>query len=273
MPTATIIEERTVRRLSPFFFIGAIVCFFFTFAGVSCNTDAARTTLHGVESLGGNSNPTNAAKIDRCVTGVQGYTLVHYTGFDLVFGASPTLTLQPSGCPANALSVLPNGSRVSAKQVNLGVQPLALLAFVGVALGVLVCEFGFFGLLRAPFRGVLTTLIAVAAIVTLVVEQAHLQGAVTDKINGVMAGLGATLNAASYFVVTNATAYYVAIGLLGAAALYNAVSAFFVVAGPEAEELPPPDMGLPPPTDMRPAWPGLSPAGGWWRRSARKNKR
>jgi len=121
-------------------------------------------------------------------------------------------------------------------------------------------------------RGVLTTLLAVAGIVTLVIEQAHLQGAITTKIASVTAGVGTTFNIASYFIVSNAPAYWVALGLLGAAALYNAVSAFFVVTGPEAEELPPPDMGLPPPSGMRPAWPGLSPAGGWWRRSARGKK-
>lgn len=275
MPTPTIIEERTVRRLSPFFFIGAIICFFFTFAGVSCNTDAARTTLHGLEGLGGNSSTANSATIDRCLTALQGYTIATYSGFNLVFGASPSvLTTSPPGCPQNALSSLPGGGTVtSGNQVNIGLQPLAVIAFAAAAIGLLVSEFGFFGLLRAPFRGVLTTLLAVAGIVALVVEQAHLQGAITSKISSVTAGVGTTFNVASYFIVSNATAYYVALGLLGAAALYNAVSAFFVVAGPEAEELPPPEMGLPPPSGMRPAWPGLSPAGGWWRRSARKKNR
>ena len=263
-----------MRRLSPFFFIGAVVCFFFTFAGVSCNTDAARTTLHGLEGIGANPSRTNAATIDRCVTALQGYTIATYSGFNLVLGASPTiLTTAPSGCPKGAISALPGGGSVtSGNQINIGLQPLAVAAFIAVAIGVLVSEFGFFGLLRAPFRGVLTTLLAVAAIVTLVLEQAHLTGAITSKISSVTAGVGSTFNVASYFIVSNATAYYVALGLLGVAALYNAVSAFFIVTGPEAEELPPPDMGLPPPSGMRPAWPGLSPAGGWWRRSARGKK-
>ena len=272
MPTATIIEERTVRRLSPFFFIGALVCFFFTFASVSCNTDAARTTLHGLEGLGSNSSAANAATIDRCVNALQGYTIATYSGFNLVLGGSPNVsTKSPPGCPQNALSSLPGGGSVTnGNQVNIGLQPLALIGFIAVAIGALVSEFGFFGLLRAPFRGVLTTLLAVAGIVVLVVEQAHLQGAITTKISSVTAGVGTTFNVASYFIVSNAPAYYVVLGLLGAAAIYNAVSAFFVVAGPEAEELPPPEMMLPPPSGMRPAWPGLSPAGGWWRRSARK---
>ena len=272
MPTASIIEERTVRRLSPFFFIGAVICFFFVFAGVSCNTDSARTTLHGLER---NPAGASAETIDHCVTALHGYTIATYSGFSLVFGASPTVvTTSPPGCPPNAISALPGGGSVtSGTQVNIGLQPLALAAFVAVAIGVLVTEFGFFGLLRAPFRGVLTTLLAVAGIVTLVIEQAHLQGAITAKIGSVTAGVGATFNVASYFVVSNEPAYYVALALLGVAALYNLVSAFFVVSGPEADELPPPEMGLPPPSGMRPAWPGLSPAGGWWRRSARKKSK
>ena len=274
MPTATIIEERTVRRISPFFFIGAVICFFFTFASVSCNTDAARTTLHGLQGLGANSNTTNAAAIDKCENALQGHTISTYSGFNLVLGGSPELFLRsPPGCPPNSLSALPGGGSITPDKVNIGVQPLALAAFIAIAVGVLVSEFGFFGLLRAPFRGVLTTLIAVAGIVPLVVESSHLQSAIPTKIASAVIGLGATFNVASYFSVSSAPAYFVALGLLGAAALYNAVSAFFVVTGPEAEELPPPEMGLPPPSGMRPAWPGLSPAGGWWRRSARKKNK
>src|SRR5262249_3099107 len=131
MPTATIVEERTVRRVSPLFFVGAIVCFFFTFAGVSCNTAAARTTLHGLEGPGGNSAGTTAATIDRCVTALQGYTIATYSGFNLVFGSAPTvLTTSPPGCPPHALSSLPGGGSVtSGNQVNIGVQPLAIVAF------------------------------------------------------------------------------------------------------------------------------------------------
>jgi hypothetical protein len=274
MPTSAsaIVDDRNVRRLSPFFFVGAIVCFFFAFAGVSCNTDAARTTLHGLEGIGGNqAGNTNASTIDHCVTALQGFTLASYSGFNLVFGSSPSiLTKAPAGCPQNTLSALPGGGSItSGNQVNIGVQPIAIVSFAAIALGVLVSEFGFFGLIRAPFRGVLTTLLAVGGLVALVLEQAHLQGAITTKIASVTAGVGSTFNVASYFIVSNAPAYYVALGLLGAAALYNAVSAFFNVSTPEAEELPPPEMGLPPPSRTRPAWPGLSPAGGWWRRSAR----
>lgn len=259
-------EERTVRRISPLFFVGAIICFFFTFAGASCNTDAARTTLKGIQGIGGVAGGANSATIDKCLNALQGVDIATYSGFNLVFGTAPTIVNSPRDCPRNTITSLPGGGLLkSANEVNLGVQPLAVAAFAAIALGLLVSEFGFFALLRPPMRGVLTTLLAVAGLVLLVVEQAHLQGAITDKISTVTAGTGAAFNTSSYFFVSNGMAYYAALAVLGLGALYNAVSAFFSSSGPEAEELPRPEMGLPP----RSRSSGLAPAGGWWRRSAR----
>lgn len=270
MTPSAIVEERTVRRISPLFFVGAIVCFFFTFATVSCNTDAARSTLQGLEGLGGPSSTSNSAAINKCLTALQGVGIASYSGLNLVFGSSPSVLKDaPAACPKNTTSALPGGGTVTnGNAVNVGVQPLAVAAFAAIAFGILVSELGFFGLLRPPIRGALTTLLAVAGLVTLVLEQAHLAGAITSKISTVSAGTGASFNLASYFIVNNAPAYFAAVVFLGVGALYNAVSAFFGSPQREAEELPPPDMGMTP-TGMRPAWPGLSPAGGWWRRSTR----
>lgn len=259
-----IVEERTVRRISPLFFVAGIVCFFFTFAGVSCNTDAAKTTLKGLEGIGGAAGGPNAASIDKCVNALQGVSIATYSGFNLVFGSSPSITSSPAACPKNTTTSLPGGGTLaSASQVNIGVQPLEVVAFAAIALGLLVSEFGFFALLRAPLRGVITTLLAVLGLVMLVIEQAHLQGAITDKIASVTAGAGSTFNIASYFQVNNEVAYYAALAVLGVGALYNAVSAFFSTSGPEVDELPPPDIGLPPRSS------GLGPGDGWLRRSAR----
>jgi hypothetical protein len=269
MPASAIVEERTVRRISPLFFVAAIVCFFFTFAGVSCNTDAAKTTLNGVSALGGAGAPANSSALTKCVDALKGVNIASYSGFNLVFGSSPSvLSSAPSGCPNSSGSGLPS----SGSDINLGVQPLAVAGFAAIALALLVSEFGFFGLLRAPFRGVLTTLLAVAGLVTILLEQGHVSGAITSKVSTVTAGSGSTFNVASYFIVNNGIAYYAVIGVLGAAALYNAICAFFTTAGPEPDELPPPEMGLPPPSGMRSTWPGLTPAGGLWRRSARGRK-
>lgn len=270
MTPSSIVEERTVRRISPLFFVGAIVCFFFTFATVSCNTDAARSTLQGLEGLGGQSGASNSAAINKCLTALQGVGIASYSGLNLVFGTSPSvLTDAPAACPKGTTTALPGGGTVTnGNAANVGVQPLAVAAFAAIALGIFVSELGFFGLLRPPLRGALTTLLAVAGLVTLVLEQAHLPGAITGKISTASAGAGASFNLASYFIVNNSPAYFAAVVLLGIGALYNAVSAFFGTPQPEPEELPAPEMGMTP-TGMRPAWPGLSPAGGWWRRSTR----
>ncbi|MGH7686656.1 MAG: hypothetical protein ACREN2_07560 [Candidatus Dormibacteria bacterium] len=264
MPAPSIIGDRTVRRVSPVFFIAGILCFLFGFAGVSCNTDAARNTLKGLESIGGSTGGGNAATIDKCVTALAGINIAQYNGFNLVFGSSPSiLSNPPKACPKDTTTALPGGgSLTNGDQANIGAQPLAIAAFAAVALGLIVAEFGFFGLLRNPFRGVLTTLLAVAALVALVIEQQHLQSAITTKISGVTAGAGSTFNIASYFNVNNEVGYYVALGVLGVAALYNAIAAFFTVSGPEADELPPPEMGLPPATGSGTAWPGLGSSGG-----------
>ena len=272
MTASGIVEERTVRRISPLFFVAAFVCFFFTFAGVSCNTDAAKSTLQGLEGLGGQpSSSANNAAIDRCLNALQGVTLANYTGVNLVFGTSPSVLLNaPSACPKGTTTALPGGGTIkNGDPINLGLQPLAIAAFAAAGVGIFVAELGFFGLLRPPFRGVLTTLLAVAGLVTLVLEQAHLQGAITAKLSAVSGGTGTTFNLASYFIVNNGVAYFVAVVVLGVGALYNAVSAFFGAPQPEPEELPPPEIGMTPPAGMRPAWPGLSPTSGWWRRSAR----
>lgn len=274
MTASTIVEERTVRRLSPLFFVAAIVCFFFTFAGVSCNTEAARSTLQGIEGLGGPTSGTNSAAITKCLTALQGVNLATYSGINLVFGSSPSvLTNSPSACPKNTTTSLPGGGTLTnGNLVNIGVQPLAVAAFAAIALGIFISELGFFGLLRAPLRGALTTLLAVAGIVTLVLEEAHLQGAITSKISAASAGSGTTFNLASYFIVSSGIAYFVAIGVLGVAALYNAVSAFFGAPQQEQDELPPPDMGITP-TGMRPAWPGLSMGSLRSRRDASRGRR
>lgn len=268
MPASAIVEERTARRISPVFFVAAIVCFFFTFAGVSCNTDAAKTTLSGVNALGGSGSANNDA-LTKCIDALKGVNIANYSGFNLVFGSSPSvLTTAPSGCPKNTTSGLPT----SGSDINLGVQPLAVASFAAIAFALLVSEFGFFGLLKAPFRGVLTTLLAVAGVVTILLEQGHVQGAITSKVSSVTAGSGSNFNIASYFIVNNGIAYYALIAVLGVAALYNAICAFFTTSGPEADELPPPEMSLPPPSGSGSTWSGLTPSGGLWRRSARGRK-
>ena len=244
MTPGAVVQERQARRVSPVFFVAALVCFFFTFAGVSCNTASARAALQGVASLGGSSSGVNQAQLDQCLSALENVNLISYSGFSLVFGSAPSvLTSPPSGCPQNGSSSLPSSQSAvpTAGAVGLGVQPLALSAFIAIALALVVGALGMFGLLRAPLRGAITTLLAMAGFITVLLEQSHLQGAISDKISTASAGAGAPFSIASFFNVNNGIAYVIALALLGVAALYNAAVALF--GSPETIEQahPPPE--------------------------------
>jgi len=252
MAATGIVQERTARRISPAFFIAAIVCFFFTFAGVSCNTTAARSALQGLSSLGGSSSSTSNAQLDSCLNALGGVNLISYSGFNLAFGTSPgALTTTPSGCPQS--SSLPAGtSTPNSDQAKLGVQPLELAGFIAIVVGALVTGLGAFRLLRAPVRGLLTTLLAMIAFVTVLLEQAHVQTAIGDKLSSLATGAGAPFSISSFFDINNGIAYVIVLVVLGLAALYNATAAFF--GGAETSE---PDVNargdLPPPSPAQPS--------------------
>ena len=57
MNPRTVVGEPGARRVSPFLFLLVIVCFFLAFAGVSCNTDAAKSGLQGIAGAAGVSSP------------------------------------------------------------------------------------------------------------------------------------------------------------------------------------------------------------------------
>ena len=238
MRVSAIVEERSARRISPAFFVAALVCFFFTFAGVSCNTQSARSALQSLSTLGGGSGSgVNQAELDRCLAALENVNLISYSGFDLVFGTTPSaLTSPPAGCPQNGSASLPSSQSAvpTAAQVGLGVQPLALSAFIAIMLALIAGALGMLGRLRAPLRGLVATLLAMAGFITILLEQSHLQGAITDRISEASAGAGAPFSIASFFNVTNGIAYVIALALFGLAALYNATVAFF--GAPQAAE-------------------------------------
>src|SRR5579864_5947216 len=185
MRPADIVQERQARRISPAFFVAALVCFFFTFAGVSCNTSSARSALQGIASLGGSSSGVNQAQLDQCLNALENVNLISYSGFNLAFGTAPgALTSPPSGCPQNGSTSLPSSQSAvpTAGAVGLGVQPLALSAFIAIVLALIVGALGVLGMLRGPLRGLITTLLAMAGFITVLLEQSHLQGAISDKI-------------------------------------------------------------------------------------------
>ena len=243
MRAAAAVDERNARRISPAFLVAALVCFFFTFAGVSCNVQVARPALEGIASLGGSGSSVNQAELERCLNALENVNLISYSGFNLVFGTAPTaLSAPPSGCPQNGSGSLPSGQSAvpTSGEVGLGVQPLALSAFIALVVGVIAGGLGLLGLLRPPLRGLLATLLAMAGFITVLLEQSHLQGAIVDKLSATSAGAGAPFSIASFFNVDNGLAYVIALILLGLAALYNATVAFFGGAQPVAEANPPP---------------------------------
>ena len=247
MTAAEVLAEKTARRLSPMLLIGVLACFFFAFAGVSCNTAVAKSALGGLSALGGSSSSTNTAEIQRCVDALGQVDLVTYSGFNLAFGTTPSvLTTPPSGCSGSGSPSLPTPSSVpGAGQAALGVQPLTLVAFIAIVLALGVGVLVFTGRVQAAPRALATTVLALLALVMLVLEQAHLQNAIVDKLSSVSAGAGAPFSITTFFNVDNGAAYVVALAMLGLVALYNAAAGLFsprpaVIAEAQPPPLPPP---------------------------------
>ena len=73
------------------------MCFFLAFAGVSCNTDAAKSGLQVTVGAAGVTG-ADAAAIDNCLDSLKGENVVSYSGWALVFGKDPTITSLPPAC-------------------------------------------------------------------------------------------------------------------------------------------------------------------------------
>jgi hypothetical protein len=236
-----LLEERTVRRVTPALFVLAIVCFFFTFAGVSCNTDQAKTALQGAAAF---SNGTlNVAELDRCLDALNGDNLYSYSGFDLAFGGAPSaLTSPPAACGARAAS-LPSSSAVPpTAQAALGVQPLQLVALVAIVLGVVT---GLVALVRPwrPARRALgTSLLAVVALALLAIELVHAHNVAIDKISTASTGAGVPFSISQYIDFNIGIAFILALAALAVVALYNLAAALYGV-GRLSQSRPPPASG------------------------------
>jgi len=240
MTASAILEERTARRVTPALFVLAILCFFFTFAGVSCNTDQAKATVQGAASLGGAT--FDVAQVDRCLDALKGDNLFSYSGFNLVFGTPPSgLASTPAACASGASSLPASSSALPAgSQATLGVQPLALAAFIAIAGGVVVGVVAVLRRGRDSWRAFTSIVLSLTAIALLLLEQAHTNTAVVDKISNASTGAGVPFSVSSYINFNSGTAYLVALVVLGVAALYNAASALAGVGRtPEAIRPPP----------------------------------
>src|SRR5437016_11371155 len=215
-PTS-ILEERTARRLTPPLFLLAILCFFFTFAGVSCNTDQAKATLHGAAGLSGGN--VNLAQLDRCLDALKGDNLFSYTGFNLAFGTAPSgLSSTPSACASGASSLPSSSSALPVgSQATLGVQPLELVAFIAIVGGVIAGLLALLRPWRTPWRAAMAALLSIISVILLLLEQVHAHTAVVDKISSASTGAGVPFSLSLFIEFNPRFAYLTDRSVLGRA--------------------------------------------------------
>ncbi len=252
------VAERSARRISPLVFAAAIVGFFLAFAGVSCNTSAAKALLGGTaQSLGGSSSQT--AKAGQCLDALNGYNLATYTGIDLAFGGSPSVSTRgPAACEAVNPSSQASTSRP--EQGRVGAQPVELIALVAIAVGLLVS--GVF-VIRSPgsrARALITLLLSAAGLALVVIAQLQAGRVITDRVASASAGAGQStpiggINLSDYLNVNPGIGFFITTGALGLTLLLNLFAAALPrsrapeppgALGPsEPPQPPPPRNGIP----------------------------
>ncbi len=232
MKLDAVVTEPAARRISPAFFVIALACFFFTFAGVSCNTSAAKQTLSAAASLTGGA--AQSAELNTCLDSLQGVNLFSYSGFNFVLGSAPSqLTTAPVSCRAGQ-STLGRSASISSDAVSLGVQPLALTAFIAIALAILWNAIGL--LRRTPTRRQFPVLggFALIGFITLLINQAQAPSLILDRSRTVAAGQGAPFSLTDFFVVNAGIAVYVALAMVGAAFLHATAVMCCLCARPQS---------------------------------------
>lgn len=249
------LPEKAARRISPLFFLAAVGCFFLAFAGVSCNTSAAKTLIGGAgQALGGNQAQTQQARA--CLDALNGYNLATYSGTDLAFGNAPTAASSaPAACTqASGGSFSPSGSGNPA-QGKLGMQPFELIGLIVIAVGALLSIVFFVRSPRARIRAVITSLLAAAGVALVVVAQFQAAKAVTDKIaassSGASSSLPISINVSDYVNVNPAIGLYLVVGVLGVVVLLNLLAA--------AAPPPPRSDSVGPMSEQPPTGPGVTP--------------
>jgi hypothetical protein len=230
----SVIGDAVSRRVNPLFFLVALICFFFTFASVSCNTSAAQGAVSGLSGLGGSgsSGSLNSAQVTACLQQLNNLDLISYSGMTLVFGQSPsTLSQAPGACQNGVIS--PSGSAAAASTPNagIGVQPLALIAFVIVLLGLLTAAAAAVIRVAPRLRLLGGMLLGLIAFFVLLVNQFHLHSAIDGMLDAQTAGSGAPFSVAPYFTIKDGIAWYIALVALALVTLYSA-AAYLGLSGP-----------------------------------------
>jgi hypothetical protein len=232
----TILGEPGARRISPFLFLLVIVCFFLAFAGVSCNTDAAKAGVQGIAGASGVSTP-DANALDTCLDALKGENIVSYSGWALVFGKDPTIASLPAECDTGT-AVTAN----DAAQVNIGSQLLAILSLVAVGLALVCAIAGFFGVARGRSRALAAVIFGAGSGVLLVLDQLHVHDILLSKIAASAGSSVPGFDPTTYFNVNPGIGLLIALILLAIAVVYNiiAVIAGDVPADPVLSAIPEP---------------------------------
>lgn len=163
--------RKVTRGASPILLVLAALCFLLPFVGVSCNTAAAQGALGpAIQSLGGSSSQSDQAT--QCLQALSNRDLATYSGTNLAFGGTPSTPSNLPGCNSGGTS--PSSS---ADQANIGAQPLVLVAFILIIVGLLAT------LLRAPLGYLVTGGAALLAAVLLLVNNSTVHTPILNKLS------------------------------------------------------------------------------------------
>jgi hypothetical protein len=233
----SVLGEPGARRISPFLFLLVVACFFLAFAGVSCNTDAAKS---GLQSLAGGQGVSgaDAGAIESCLDSLKGVNVVTYSGWALVFGRNPTIASLPPACDT--------GTAVTASdaaQVNIGPQLLGILGLVTVGLALLCAIAGAFGVARGRSRAVAAVTFGAGSIALLVLDQWHVHDVLVAKIAASAGSSVPGFNVTTYFTINPGVGLVIAVILLAVAVLYNICALIIGDARAPGAVPPAPDTG------------------------------
>ncbi len=207
--------EPVARKISPALFFLVIICFLLPFASVSCNTDTVKAKMGPrLSSLGGSSSDT--ASLNHCLDAYKSTSLITYSGINLLVGSDPKVNDTPPACKeTGTASSTPPTSKPS--EVNVGMQPLALLAFIAILVGLA------FGAFKLPLRSIVVAVLAACGGALLFAEQGHLTSAIPDKLMASGGGSGSLpgFSITDFIQVSAGTGYLLALGLLAIAIIYN----------------------------------------------------
>ena len=185
--------ERSARGVSPILLVLAALCFLLPFVGVSCNTAAGGAALgSALSQAGGAGNSGNAAAVTSCLQGLSGRDLVTYSGVNLLTGGNPTTTTNIPGCGSSS-------SAAASTEAGIGVQPLIVVAFVLVLVGIVAT------VLHARLRALVAGGAALVAAVVIIINNSAVHTPILNKLTSgsgnSLSSLGIAGGVESFFTI------------------------------------------------------------------------